>query len=109
MNILFVCTANKERSRTAEIFFQNKYTEHRFRSAGINKYLSQRHGGIWLQPYMLDKADKIICMEQEHCDYILNMGLKWSNKIQVINLGDVENFMSPSLITALLIRTTGLI
>lgn len=99
---LFICTANRDRSRTAEIYFQNKYPEYRFRSAGINKHLSERHGGLHIKKYMLDEAQRIICMEQVHADYILTkIDKKYKAKIEVLNLGDTETFMSPSLIDLL--------
>lgn len=102
MNILFIYTANKDRSRTAEIHFQSKYTEYRFRSAGINKYLSERHGGIHLKKYMLDTARRIICMEEIHKQYILdNIDIKYKDKIEVLNLGDTDSFMTKSLIERL--------
>ncbi len=95
MNILFICTANRDRSRTAELMFQNLYPLHRFRSAGINKYLSERHGGIPLKRYMLEVADKILCMEQEHAAYIVEqIDIKYLSKIEVLNLGDSDIFMS---------------
>jgi predicted protein tyrosine phosphatase len=101
-NIIFICTANKDRSRTAEIYFQNKHPEHRFRSAGINKYLSERHGGIYLKKYMLDIADRIICAEQVHCDWIAqNIDKKYLSKIEVLFLGDTMSFMHPDLIKTL--------
>ncbi len=102
MNILFICTANRDRSRTAEIHFQNKYPEHRFRSAGINKYLSERHGGVHLKQYMLDHADEIICMEMDHIQHLNNYYSDECNaKIQILNLGDTETFMTDSLIKKL--------
>ncbi len=102
MNILFVCTANRDRSRSAEIYFQNKYPEYRFRSAGINEYLSTKHGGVSLRKYMLDCADRIICMEKCHSDFILSQfDIKYESKIEVLNLGDVEPFMAPALISML--------
>ena len=102
MNILFICTANRDRSRTAEIYYQNKYPEYRFRSAGINKYLSERHGGIHLKTYMLDIADRIICAEKVHADYIVNqIDKKYLSKIEVLELGDTETFMIPQLIELL--------
>lgn len=102
MNILFVCTANRDRSRTAEIYFQNKYPEHRFRSAGINKFLSERHGGVHVKKYMLDVADRIVCAEYVHSDWIIqNIDKKYLNKIEILHLGDTENFMSPKLIEML--------
>ena len=100
--IIFICSANECRSRTAEIYFQNKYPEHKFRSAGINKYLSERHGGIHLKQYMLDVADRIICAEYVHSDYIVkNFDKKYLNKIEILSLGDTENFMSQQLIDLL--------
>jgi predicted protein tyrosine phosphatase len=102
MNILFVCAANRDRSRTAEIHFQNKYPLDRFRSAGINKYLSERHGGIHLKKYMLDIADRIICAEYVHSDWIIqNIDKKYLSKIEILHLGDTETFMSENLIQML--------
>jgi predicted protein tyrosine phosphatase len=101
-NVIFICTANRDRSRTAEIYFQNKYPEHRFRSAGINKFLSERHGGIHLKKYMLDVADRIICAEDVHSKYILEKIDKvYESKIEVLNLGDTETFMKQELINML--------
>ena len=102
MNILFVCTANRDRSRTAEIYFQNKYPEHRFRSAGINKFLSERHGGVHIKRYMLDVADRVICAESVHQQYIVDMiDKKYLGKIEVLKLGDTKEFMNPELIEML--------
>jgi len=102
MNILFICTANRDRSRTAEIYYQNKFPEHRFRSAGINKYLSERHGGIHLKQYMLDIADRIICAEHVHADYIIQkIDKKYLSKIEILKLEDTEEFMSEQLIKVL--------
>tara|TARA_R110000851_G_C13024712_1_gene560523 strand:- start:686 stop:1012 length:327 start_codon:yes stop_codon:yes gene_type:complete len=102
MNVLFICTANRDRSRTAEIYFQNKYPELRFRSAGINKYLSERHGGIHVKRYMLDIADRIICAEHVHSDYIIRqIDKKYISKIEILKLEDTEGFMSEQLISKL--------
>jgi predicted protein tyrosine phosphatase len=101
-NIIFICTANRDRSRTAEIHFQHKYPEHRFRSAGINKHLSERHGGIHVKKYMLDAADRIICAEHIHMEYIVqNIDKKYLSRIEVLQLEDTEHFMSPALINNL--------
>jgi predicted protein tyrosine phosphatase len=101
-NILFVCTANKDRSRTAEIYFQNKYPHLKIRSAGINKYLSEKHGGVHIQKYMVDIANVIICMEHVHSDWIVaKLGKHYLNKIEILELGDTEEFMSHQLINKL--------
>jgi predicted protein tyrosine phosphatase len=103
MNILFVCTANKERSRTAEIYFQYNYRNHRFRSAGINRWLCERHGGLFIKQYMLVIADVIICMEQCHADYINeHFDNSYNNKIHILGLGDTDVFMSGQLTTELI-------
>lgn len=99
--VLFICTANECRSRTAEIYFQNKYPEYRFRSAGINKYLSERHGGIHLKQYMIDVADRIICSEKVHYDYIKNNYSVYESKMEILNLGDTKTFMHKELIDML--------
>jgi len=37
MNLLFICSANKDRSKTAEDFFGENYSAYNFDSAGTNK------------------------------------------------------------------------
>ena len=100
---LFVCTANRDRSRTTEIYFANKYPEHRFRSAGINAYLcSNNNDGIHIKKAMLDRADRIICMERCHSEWIArNIDKSYLEKIEVLDLGDTDTYMSDNLIKAL--------
>ena len=102
MNILFICTANRDRSRTAELHFQLKYPEYRFRSAGINKYLSERHGGVHVKRYMLDVADRIVCAEYIHSDYIIRkIDKKYIDKIEIMVLEDTDSYMTKDLIDRL--------
>lgn len=69
-----------------------------FRSAGINKFLSERHGGLHLKEYMLEVADKIFCMEEVHANYIAEkINSKYLSKVEILKIGDVDNFMSNSL------------
>lgn len=101
-NILFICTANRDRSRTAEFLFQAKYPLYRFRSAGIDRYASERHGGVHVRQYMLDLADRIICMEHCHLEYIVQkIDKRYLSKIEVLEIGDHDTFMGPELITKL--------
>lgn len=102
MRFIFICSANRDRSKTAEVHFSKKYPEHEFKSAGINKYLSERHGGVHLKKHMLDWADRVICAEHVHSDYIIRqIDKKYNSKIEVLNLGDTDTFMSEQLIKAL--------
>lgn len=51
---------------------------------------------------MLDFADRIICMEETHRAFIVNhYDIKYESKIEVMNLGDTETFMSEQLIELL--------
>lgn len=42
--ILFICSANKQRSKTAEDYFSTKYPELHFISAGTNIKICEREG-----------------------------------------------------------------
>lgn len=103
MKILFVCTANRDRSHTAEAYYTLKYPEHEFRSAGINKYLCERHEhGVHLRRTHLDWADRIVCAELIHSDYIVRkIDKKYLSKIEVLHLEDTNVFMSKQLIDRL--------
>lgn len=51
---------------------------------------------------MLEVADIIVCMEHCHAEYIMSKIDKvFLEKIEIICLGDTEQFMSESLITQL--------
>ena len=51
---------------------------------------------------MLDWADRVICAELVHSDYIIRqIDKKYNSKIEVLHLGDTDTFMSEQLIKAL--------
>ncbi len=64
MNVLFVCSRNQWRSRTAESIFKN---DDRFqvRSAG-----TARTARIRLSSTLIDWADHILVMEDQHLKFI---------------------------------------
>jgi protein-tyrosine-phosphatase len=43
-NVLFVCSANKERSKTAEDYFSIQYPDIHFNSCGTNIKLCEKEG-----------------------------------------------------------------
>lgn len=102
-NILFICTACRDRSLTAHHYYEKIYPEHNFDSAGINKYLSERHGnGKHLKKKHLDWADRIICAEYCHQEYIVSkIDKKYLDKIEVLHLEDVDTYMTENLIKRL--------
>lgn len=66
MNILFVCTSNKDRSPALEKYFSDNYPEHTFKSAGINKYFCEKKGTHYLDLSDLKYADMIVYCEPIH-------------------------------------------
>ncbi len=51
---------------------------------------------------MLDVATRIVCAEDVHADWINEkIGPQYKDKIEVMNLGDTETFMTDSLIDLL--------
>lgn len=101
INILFICTANKIRSKTAEVHFQAKYPELIIRSAGTNKYAVKQSGGVLISEALLESAEEIVCMEQEHADYVQAFSSSYSAKIQVLNIPDDYKYMGADLIKEL--------
>ena len=102
MNILFVCSANKMRSKTAEDYFSMKYPEFDFMSAGTNHKTCQKEGTTPLEEWMLDWSDKIYVMEHKHKDIIMNYnGNKNTKKINVLNIKDIYKYYQKELIEIL--------
>lgn len=98
MNILFVCSANKVRSLTAELQFSELYPSHNFASAGTNPKLVQQAGTTMLTEDMLEWADKVYVMEKKHKDQInAHSKKKFTKKIKVLGIKDVYKFNEKSL------------
>lgn len=100
MKLLFVCTHNKMRSRTAEAIFNN-YTNCEAKSAGINSGAK-----VKLHSELITWADIIFVMEQKHKLYLQqNFFLEASKKkIVVLGISDNFSFMQPKLIDLLKIN-----
>jgi len=102
MNILFICTANRDRSKTAEHVFRELYPDIDFNSAGIDQELCLMYNGEHVQFNMCDIADRIICMEDHHAQYLLNFfGDIILNKIEILQVEDNEEYMSRALVKEL--------
>lgn len=98
MNILFICSANKVRSLTAELQFATLYPEHSFASAGTNPKLVQQAGTTMLTEDMLEWADKVYVMEKKHKDLInKHLKKKFTKKIKVLRIKDVYKFNQKEL------------
>jgi predicted protein tyrosine phosphatase len=103
MNILFVCSANKLRSKTAEDYFSEKYvnTDNVFISAGTNIKTCLKEGTVPLEEWMLEWADYIYVMEKKHKEEILAYTKEYLNKIIVLGIKDNYSYYQPELIELL--------
>jgi predicted protein tyrosine phosphatase len=94
MNLLFVCSKNKWRSRTAETIFKNSIF-HRVKSAGTDN-----DARIKLTRQHLQWAELIFVMEKKHREIILNnfpeAAIK--EKTIVLDIPDEYRYMDEELI-----------
>ena len=94
---LFVCSANLQRSPTAENIFQNWKGKWEAKSAGTMPYLNRQP----ITQHLIDWADIIIVMETHHADYIQSKFKVDSNKVKVLNIPDIYLRDDPELIREL--------
>lgn len=102
MNILFVCSANKDRSRTAEDYFAIKYPELEFDSAGTNKKICNQLGTNYIAQDQLEMANCVYVMEEKHLQAINELfGSVYNYKITVLNIADVYEYGTKALVDVL--------
>lgn len=94
MNLLFICSRNKWRSRTAETIFKNDQAHH-VKSAGTDDGAKVR-----VNEKNLDWADIIFVMEDKHKQRIKEKFYTTTitNKIVVLGIPDDFGYMDPELI-----------
>ena len=99
---LFICTANIQRSKTAEHHFQIAYPQHQFQSAGLNQRICEQYGITLVNVEMLAWADRIWVMEQRHLARIKEHTQdQFLHKITVLHIEDIYPYNSPELIRVL--------
>lgn len=102
MKILFVCSANKQRSKTTEDYFASKYSSHEFLSAGTNLKICRKEGTTELTEDLLKWADKVYVMERRHLDEILKHTFsKYYAKVEILNIPDIYKYYDTKLIEIL--------
>ena len=100
--ILFVCSVNKQRSKTGEDYFSKRYPDSEFKSAGTNLKLCRSEGTNPLTEKMLAWADTVFVMENKHAQLIKqNMSNKYQNKIRVLAIEDKYKYYQKELIEIL--------
>ena len=97
MNILFVCSRNEWRSRTAETIFKNSQL-HNVKSAGTSNTAR-----IKINQSLVEWADTIFVMESKHREIIKKSFShdQLTNKIIVLDIEDNYKYMDPELVEML--------
>ncbi|MGO9643753.1 MAG: phosphotyrosine protein phosphatase [Candidatus Bathyarchaeia archaeon] len=103
--VLFVCTANLQRSPTAEKLFQGWKDTWESKSAGIMPDSEVTP----LSQVLIDWADLVIVMEPIHSQYIHANFQCNPNKIYVLNIADRYFREDPELIRELRRKVTPLL
>ena len=105
--ILFVCSANKQRSKTAEDYFSQKLKTFAFDSAGTNHKICRKEATQPLTFELMKWADLVIVMEEKHRKIILeNGGSEFKKKIKVLGIPDIFKYYQKELIELLEQKTT---
>ncbi|MFB2648082.1 hypothetical protein [Shewanella mangrovisoli] len=102
MNILFLCTANLNRSKTAENHFAAKDPLHTYRSAGLSEKECKRNNTTLCSEELLTWADLVFVMEDEHVRRIeQHTDQRFLHKVINLHIPDVYQYGEPDLIEQL--------
>lgn len=97
MNVLFVCSRNKWRSRTAETIFKDNH-DHVYKSAG-----TENDARIRVNEKLINWADIIFVMEKRHKQRLQEKFEQIINekKIIILDIEDNYQYMDEELIETL--------
>lgn len=102
MKILFLCTSNIHRSKTAEDYFRTEHYNHEYKSAGLSEKYCEKYGSTLCTFELLDWADKVFAMETMHFERIYQYaGKKFLSKIEVLDIEDIYQYNQAELINKL--------
>ncbi len=105
MNILFLCTANIQRSKTAEELFSAADKLNVYRSAGLSKKYVKKAGSTLCTEEMLKWADEIYVFEQMHIERIrAYTGDTYLHKIANLEIKGSYQYFQRELVLLLLER-----
>ncbi len=101
--VLFVCTANIQRSLTAEHLCAKLYPEFSFKSAGVSRRECERNKSQLCSLELLEWADGIFVFEQMQINRIkLHTGDRFLHKINNLEIEDCYQYMQTDLIDIIL-------
>lgn len=93
MKILFICSANTDRSPTFHNWFA-KHTDHEIKSCGI----SHSSYDSLISEELLEWADKVYVMSLDHEIHISKIFPQYLDKVEIIGCSDQYSFEEPDLI-----------
>tara|TARA_B100001059_G_C17707767_1_gene513744 strand:- start:449 stop:772 length:324 start_codon:yes stop_codon:yes gene_type:complete len=98
MNILFLCTSNIQRSKTAEELFRAANNNHQYKSAGLSeKYVSKADSTLYTGE-MLQWADQVYVFEEQHIERIQkHTGDVYLPKISNLDISDDYQYFERDL------------
>jgi predicted protein tyrosine phosphatase len=99
MKLLFICTANIDRSPTGEDIYKNK-PGFEAKSAGTEEGYAE----VLITKELIVWADTIFCMEQNHRKRVLELDLDAWNKTVVMNIPDDFYRGHPDLVQSIQVR-----
>lgn len=100
--VLFVCSANLQRSLTAEHYFSKKYLHFSFTSAGTNHKICAKEGSTPLQEKHLNWADLVLVMEEKHRQIInQHSESRFDERMSVLGIPDEFEYYQTELIELL--------
>ena len=103
MNILFLCTANIQRSKTAEELFRAFDNSNEYRSAGLSSKYVEKADSTLCTEEMLQWADKVYVFENEHIKRIQqHTGDVFIPKIENLDIADEFSYFQRELVLAVL-------
>jgi predicted protein tyrosine phosphatase len=97
VKVLFICTFNKMRSKTAEALYK-KDKRFEVKSAGVDDYAE-----VQVNLELLGWADYIVVMEEYHLKWLeLNYPIVFEHQeIICLDIPDLYDFMDPGLVVLL--------
>lgn len=109
MRVLFLCTSNLHRSKTAHDYFAAKLPNHDFKSAGIDEMNCMKYGGTLCTPGLLRWSDLIFAMQDQHANWIKDAEPEAMVKVVNLNVPDIFAYFDSNLIKLLDERVPALI
>lgn len=97
-NILFVCSANVNRSPSAEFWFSLRNPENVYESAGSCEVACRIHNGKYVTSEQIENADRIICMDERNRNELNKNFPGFEAKIEVAGILDQYSFFQLELI-----------